>query len=127
MIKKAFYILLTLVLLISGGVAGAKSKIHIDATFCENKPEPLGVNIENIRFSWKMSSPERSVNQTAYQILLSEGFNSLESGKSIVWDSGKTNSDQSILVAYKGAKLKSGTTYYWKVKVWDNKGTESEW
>jgi hypothetical protein len=126
MIKTPIYYLLSLILLVTG-ISCAQQNLTIDATFCENKPEPLGVNTENIRFSWNMSSPERSVSQTAYQILLSEDMKSLENGKSLVWDSGKTNSDQSILVNYAGPKLASGTTYFWKIKAWDNKGNESDW
>jgi len=126
MIPKPIYYLISLILLVTG-MSCVKENLNIDATFCENKPEPLGVNTENIRFSWNMSSPERSVIQTVYQVLLSEDLKNLENGKSLVWDSGKTNSGQSILVTYAGPKLASGTTYFWKVKVWDNKENESDW
>jgi hypothetical protein len=39
----------------------------------------------------------------------------------------KNESSQSIWVNYSGPKLAPGTTYYWSVKVWDNKGNESDW
>ncbi|MGZ3846980.1 MAG: family 78 glycoside hydrolase catalytic domain, partial [Flavisolibacter sp.] len=44
-----------------------------------------------------------------------------------VWDSKKIESDQSIHVKYKGQKLSSAKTYFWKVMVWDNKGIVSQW
>ena len=47
--------------------------------------------------------------------------------KNIIWDSGIRQSDQSILIRYDGPVLNPGTKYYWKVKVWDNNGNESEW
>jgi alpha-L-rhamnosidase len=126
MIQRSNYYLLILILLITG-MSCEKKNLKIDTTFCENKPEPLGVNTENIRFSWNMTSPERCIEQTAYQILFSEKIENLKKEKSILWNSGKINSNQSILVTYTGPKLASGTTYFWKVKVWDNKGNESEW
>ncbi len=36
-------------------------------------------------------------------------------------------SDESVLIAYDGPALKSGQRYFWQVKVWDNKGSESKW
>ncbi|GAA3331415.1 hypothetical protein GCM10020331_087930 [Ectobacillus funiculus] len=36
-------------------------------------------------------------------------------------------SDQSIHIVYNGPELASGTRYYYRVKVWDNFGRESEW
>lgn len=123
--KKSFCILLSLVLI--SVVATAKSKISINATYCENKPEAMGIPTENFRFSWNMISIDRNVDQTAYQIVLVDDESNLRKGKPLVWDSGKVTSGQSVLVNYTGKKLYSGTTYFWKVKVWDNKSNESEW
>ena len=63
--------------------------------------------------------------QTAYSIRVAtdEKFSSSE----IVWQSGKIESDESILQDYKGPDLKSGQRYFWQVKIWDNKGKESKW
>ncbi len=124
--KKSFCILLSLVVLISV-VATAKSTIRVTATYCENKPEAMGIPIENFRFSWNMISIDRNVEQTAYQIMLVDAESNFRKGKPLVWDSGKVTSGQSVLVNYIGKKLSSGATYFWKVKVWDNKGNESEW
>ncbi len=84
-----------------------------------------GINPDNFYFSWKMNSDKQNVKQTAYQILVSGDKDFSE--KSILWDSGKTTSDQSILVQYQGQKPDFGTTYFWKVKAWDNYGNESDW
>ena len=126
MIQKTVYYILSVILLVTG-MSCVKEKLSVNETFCENKPEALGVDTENFRFSWNMCSSERGVEQTTYQIILSGDIKNLNSGKSLIWDSGKMNSNQSILVTYSGPKLASGTTYFWKVKVWDNKGNESDW
>lgn len=44
-----------------------------------------------------------------------------------IWDSGKVYSDQSVFVAYQGEALQSRVRYFWRVKVWDERGAESEW
>ncbi|MEI9955172.1 MAG: alpha-L-rhamnosidase N-terminal domain-containing protein [Ferruginibacter sp.] len=41
-----------------------------------------------------------------------------------IWDS-KNNNDQSANILFKGKKLNSATTYFWKVQVWDNKNTNA--
>lgn len=90
-----------------------------------NKQYATGVEPVNLFFSWKMQSNERKVSQSAYQVMVSNEVEFLE--KNILWDSNKTMSAQSILVDYQGKNLKSGTTYFWKVKAWDNNGKESPW
>jgi alpha-L-rhamnosidase len=47
--------------------------------------------------------------------------------KTLFWDSGKINSDESVLQEYKGNPLQSTSRYYWQVKVWDAQGKESAW
>ncbi len=125
MTGKPFFYLLSMILLVAV-ISCAPKKLVVDATFCENKAEAMGVDPENFRFSWNMTSPDRGVEQTAYRILLSENESDLAREKAD-WDSGKTESSQSIWVNYSGPKLSPGTTYYWSVKVWDNKGNESDW
>ena len=92
---------------------------------CEYKNNPVGTDVGQPRLGWKIKSPQRNILQTSYQINVATdpGF----SKKGIVWESNKVASGQSVLVDYKGALLKSGTRYYWKVKVWDNNFKESKW
>ena len=49
------------------------------------------------------------------------------SGSSIVWDSGKVDSDQSVAVEYQGKPLVSGRSYCWKVRTWDETGQAGPW
>lgn len=78
------------------------------------------------QFTWQMNSGQRSQSQTAYRILVTDNPDDLNALKGNVWDSGKINSGQSVLVA--GAfVLKSAQTYFWKVKIWNQDDQESEW
>lgn len=95
------------------------SKIQIDF-----KDNPVGIDLSEVKFGWKLESSALDVEQQAYQIILST---SKDFDQTSLWDSGKTDSDQSRLVAYKGDELESATTYYWKVKVWASNSLESSW
>lgn len=92
---------------------------------CEHLTDPIGIDITEPRLSWKIEGTARNTMQAAYEIRVAD--NKKMSGKSLVWQTGKVNSGESVLQKYKGAALKSGTRYYWQVKVWDNMGHASEW
>jgi alpha-L-rhamnosidase len=51
----------------------------------------------------------------------------LTQASELVWDSGIVKQDSSIWTAYDGNKLDSFQRYWWRVKVRDNHGEESEW
>ena len=91
----------------------------------EHKKNPVGIDAAQPRFSWKISGAGFNIMQTAYSIRVSsaEKFGS----SSMIWQSGKVQSEESVLLDYKGPALKSGQKCYWQVKVWDNKGHESKW
>ncbi|CAG0937251.1 Alpha-L-rhamnosidase [Thermoflexales bacterium] len=93
---------------------------------CEYRTNPLGIDVRQPRLSWQLQSDQRGAHQTAYQILVAPTETGLDSGTSLLWDSGKTGSDQSIHVPYRGPALASGQRVYWKVRVWDEVGRESE-
>ncbi|MBE6205827.1 MAG: alpha-L-rhamnosidase [Rikenellaceae bacterium] len=82
--------------------------------------EPEGVVDDQPVFSWIISSAERGVSQSAYEIVVYEG-------NSRVWSSGKVASDNSITAPYEGKPLRSSTRYTWRVRVWDNTGKVSKW
>ncbi|MCX8159839.1 MAG: glycoside hydrolase family 78 protein [Candidatus Saccharicenans sp.] len=85
---------------------------------------PLGVDVRQPRFFWKNNHPERGQKQVAFQLIVSS---SPEADRPDQWDSGKVNTDSSIQIVYGGKPLQSNRTYYWKVRVWDDRGQESPW
>ncbi len=93
---------------------------------CEYKTCPLGIGETAPRLSWEILSEERNVLQRAYHIRVAESAQELSSSN-LLWDSGKVESNQSNQVVYEGKELASSMWCYWQVKVWDNKGNESNW
>lgn len=101
--------------------------LYVDNIQCERIENPLGIDIALPGFSWKIYSNDTDVQQTAYRVLVSESIEKLKKDQGDCWDSQKVSSDNSIQVFYDGHPLEAAKTYYWKVKVWDNKGNESAW
>lgn len=91
---------------------------------CEYLVNPVGIDVKQPRFSWVLEHTERGQKQSAYQVLVSTQP-SAEKGD--MWDSGKKSSSESIHITYNGKSLKSGQTYYWKVRYWDKDGVQSSW
>ena len=80
----------------------------------EYKTDPLGLDEVQPRFSWKLESDRNDTRQSAYRITVSNG--------EPLWDSGRVESEQSILIEYMGALFSPRTAYTWTATVWDNHG-----
>jgi alpha-L-rhamnosidase len=83
---------------------------------------PLAIEREAVRFTWKQTNAGRGEAQTAYQILVSTSRDDLVMGKGGLWDSGKVNSSNSASILYTGAPLAAATRLWWKVRIWDQTG-----
>lgn len=129
MLLSNLLILVPVVFIGSNNPLSAKtlSKISLANLRIEYKTNPIGIDVLNPRMSWEIFSDERGVKQTAYQIQAAEVTGNLKSGKNLIWDSGKINSDQSIHVEYQGVALKSGQRIYWQVRIWDEKDQPTDW
>jgi alpha-L-rhamnosidase len=103
--------------------------ITVSELQCEYMTNPLGIDTETPRFSWKIHDLEyiRGQGQTAYRIVVASSLKNLKNEKPDIWDSGKISSEQLHLVPYGGNKLQPGGDYYWKVMIYDRDGKPSEW
>ena len=95
----------------------------VDVTVKDFFKNPLGFNLENMSFSWKL--PEGEVAQSAYQIVVADSEDNLE--KSPIWDTGKVLSDKSVKVDYTGKPFGARKKGYFKVRYWNDKGEVSSW
>ena len=76
---------------------------------------PIGLDNPNPNFSWVIKSNKYNLNQTHYQILVATDKTFLKN--SLVWDSGKVPSSESVYTSYSGKDLTYDKSYYWTVKV----------
>jgi len=93
---------------------------------CEYLVNPLGIDQPLPRLSWQSNNSERNWKQAAYEILVASTPEQLSAGSADIWDSGKSNSGESVDIVYRGPVLESQHRYYWKVRVWDTAGQMSE-
>ncbi|MBN2327008.1 MAG: alpha-L-rhamnosidase N-terminal domain-containing protein [Candidatus Omnitrophica bacterium] len=96
---------------------------------CEHLESPLGIDVTQPRLSWQLRTltDERGQFQTAWRILVASSRTTLDCGVGDLWDSGKVDSDQSILIPYEGEALRSCQPCWWKVMVWDAQGRPGPW
>ena len=103
----------------------SSQKIEIDKILCENRIDPIGIDVKSPRLSWVLASNKRNSSQSAYQIQVYENLSTHK--KNLVWDSNKIISDQSVHITYGGPELISSKKYYWRVKVWNQNNASSKW
>lgn len=115
---------LTLALL---GLSSGFAQLKVTVATCENRQSPLGVSTSSFHFGWELASALNADSQTAYQVVIATTRAQLAANDFDTWNSGRLVSDKSAMVSYWGKKLKPGTAYFWKVKVWNKKGAPSPW
>ncbi len=91
---------------------------------CEYQVEPIGLEELRPRLFWLVHARpgQRSVTQTAYQVLVASSLEKLQADQADVWDSGRIAGSQSRHIVYGGPALKTGCRYYWKVRIWTGGG-----
>ena len=121
-------VLTMLVLLTDGAIlAEAASKPVPVQLRCEYLNSPLGIEAMRPRLSWIITSDQRGQKQMAYQVLVASSESLLMQNKGDLWDTGKVQSEQSVLVAYNGKPLASEMQCFWKVRVWGMDQNPSPW
>ena len=72
-------------------------------------------------FSWELDNGVKQ--QSAYRVLVASSAELLDKNKADYWDSNQQKASPSKAV-YSGKPLGVGRVYYWKVQVWNEKGTQ---
>ncbi|MBP5611974.1 MAG: hypothetical protein J6X20_04490, partial [Bacteroidales bacterium] len=76
-------------------------------------------------YGWMISERKFKGRQTAYQIQVASSRRLLEENRPDVWDSRQTTGAQSNGIRHGGQPLNPDRIYYWRVKVWDERGRDS--
>ncbi len=99
--------------------------------FTNGATNPTGVITLTPYFSAIFNDPDTGNTGVHYQIQVNT--NSSYTG-TIMWDTGKTSMSATAIgarspnITYAGTTLSfNGTTYYWRIKFWDNKGADGPW
>lgn len=88
--------------------------------YVDGRIRPMGIDHQAPSLGWKFAnSKQRSRQQAAYRIIVSDMEQDVYNGVGKLWDSGKISSRKSLSIPYSGQELHSRTRYYWKVQVWD--------
>ena len=112
--KKQLFFLLICLSTISFSAFSVTTVRNLRVEYMEN---PIGIDVQNPRFSWEMESDEIGKKQTAYEITVSDLTGN------VVWSSCQISSDSSVGIKYAGASLSPSTGYTWNVTVKDNENT----
>ena len=91
------------------------------------KQNPSTIESKQPLFSWIVNAEGFNKSLSAYQILVATSEENLNETDADVWNSKKVESNKSPFVKYQGQDLKAMKTYFWKVKIWDEKGDSSSW
>ncbi len=96
---------------------------------CEYRVDPEGIGETAPRLGWQFAidNDVRGARQTSYRILVASSPKLLERDNGDLWDSGKIDSDIAQQIVYGGKPLVSREQCWWKVRVWDEAGRESDW
>ena len=91
---------------------------------------PIGLSDSDPQFSWtlKAGNPQaHNLSQSAYRIAVASSSELLLADKPDLWDSGQVASPNFREIPYAGRALAPQTTYFWRIRVWDQAGIASKW
>ena len=119
--------LVAVVFLVSSLTVSAAESTSVEDLVLEYHTNPVGIDVQKPRLSWKIISDKENVLQVSYEIRVADSPSNLNRKNRLIWDSGKVNSNQSVNVEYQGPELEPMQRVYWQVRVWDNDGKATKW
>ena len=121
MIRKTLFSIWAFVCLSISSIAA----VHVDGLKCELLENPLAIDNTVPHFSWTVKSDNTGMK--AYQLLVASSMEKLDEENADLWNSGKVFSSESLYVTYEGKTLSSLSYAFWKVRVWEQDGSISDW
>jgi alpha-L-rhamnosidase len=85
-----------------------------------NMVQPMGLEDQDLRLSWRLDSPDRGLRQVSYEILAASSRALIEAGTPDMWWAGEFLTDKTFDVGWLGRPLHSRETVHWQVIVRDH-------
>jgi alpha-L-rhamnosidase len=96
--------------------------VYPEELLCEYTNNPLGVDIPQPRFSFRIPTIERpGWSLIAYQLQV------IDDDDSIIWDTGTCNDARRIHLVYSGEPLNPFSCYHWRVRLMGRKDVWEPW
>lgn len=130
MMKKKWLLILTVTLLSFIGLTAAnhvaaESTVSATQTKVNLMSDPYGIDQNaNPSFSWAMTDPSQNSDQSAYEIEITKGT---PTGSPVIDTGWIASSDASDVHVKNIDQLANNQLYYWRVKVKDNHGQQSDY
>lgn len=102
-------------------------EVQIETLKCEHLLNPIAIESQHPTLSWQLVSRYKAKSQNAYRIIVASSISLLAQNKGDYWNSGKVDSRNSTEIRYQGKPLTSRKKLYWKVMIWDEKNSPSNW
>ena len=99
-----------------------QATIKVSNLRCEFVSQPMGIDVQNPRFSWNFVG-KPSFFQGSYMLEIASDPELLKNGKADVYVSEKSHSSKSYC-ELKLNKLSNKTKYFWRITAWDISGEQ---
>jgi hypothetical protein len=102
----------------------AALSVSTGGMLCEllEHPEETVITALTPKFGWVYNPAFRNDSQTGYRIIVASSKALANAGTGDMWDSGMVTSSNSINVAYAGAALQPGASYFWCIQTVNSLG-----
>ena len=113
-VKSSLLILLVLFVFSACDKTAAINLVDLKTEYLKN---PIGLDAENPRFTWKLESSELAENINFYHIVVDTDSAAVARGEGNLWNASIRETTN--LVSYQGEALQPFTRYYWGISVAD--------
>lgn len=125
--KRLFFTLAFLLPVALPGMSVATRDVKLLGLTCNYVEEPIGMGDKKPLLGWRIDTDRAGYLQGSYRVLVASDKALLDADCGDIWDSGIVADGKSQHVKFAGTPLLPCCDYYWKVKVWDVSGLESDW
>lgn len=123
MMKRILFFSFSFIIILSA-CHNTHRKTSVQELQCSNMENPEGIDAPLL--SWKIKSSAPGMFQTAWEIEIASSRRLLERGAADIWKSGKQLSSDQFGIQ-PATNFTEGSSYFWRVRIWDNKDQTSHW